>query len=471
MQRTELQGIALLALGLAGLSGCSTPPAYHPPATPVPAAFKEGAAFEKVFTAANPRAAAVPDAWWELFADPVLNNLQTRVVVGNTSLAASAAAVAIAQAAVESSRASLWPTLGLTAGASRSANAVSSPRGTSYSAQASLSNWEIDIWNRLGGAVSAAEARVQASRDDLAAARLSVQASLAQTYFSLRASEAQADVLERSLQALSRSLQLTQNRYQAGVASAADVSQAQTQLKSAQAQVLEARITRAQLEHALASLLGVAPAALSLPRTAALPPVPAVPLQLPSQLLERRPDIAAAERRVAAANAQMGAADAAFFPALTLSANVGYRNNAIGGLFDAPNRFWSLGPSLAYALFDGGSRQAASDSARATYDQAVASYRGVVLSAFQEVEDNLVAAATLQEEEALQKELVAAARKTLEITTNQYTAGTVSYLNVVTAQSAELSAQTALINVQSRRLAALNTLLKNIAGRWDTRPN
>jgi NodT family efflux transporter outer membrane factor (OMF) lipoprotein len=230
---------------------------------------------------------------------------------------------------------------------------------------------------------------------------------------------------------------------------------------------VEARLTRAQLEHALASLLGLAPAEFSLPRTAQLPTVPAVPLQLPSQLLERRPDIAAAERRVAAANAQMGAADAAFFPALTLSANLGFRDKNFGSLFNAPSRIWSLGPNFVYALFDGGGRQAASDSAKASYEQAVASYRGTVLTALQEVEDNLVAAAALHEEEVLQKELVAAAGKTLEVTSNQYAAGTVSYLNVVSAQSAELSAQTSLINLQSRRLAALNTLLKNIAGRWD----
>ena len=465
MPRNELSHTAT-ALAALLLAACSTAPSYQPPATNVPPAFKEGAAFEKVFARANPSAAAVPDAWWELFADPVLNDLQSRVVKGNTSLAASAAAVAVAQAAVASSRASLWPTLGLSAGATRGSTAgiVSS----SYNAQASLSNWEIDIWNRLGSAVSAAEARVQASRDDLAAARLSVQASVVQTYFSLRAAEAQADVLERSLQALGRSLQLTQNRYQAGVVSAADVSQAQTQLKSAQAQALESRITRAQLEHALAALLGLPSADFALVKTAKLPSVPAVPLQLPSQLLERRPDIAAAERRVAAANAQIGSADAAFFPALTLSANAGFRNSALANLFDAPSRIWSLGPSLVFAAFDGGGRQAASDSARASYDQAVANYRGTVLTALQEVEDNLIAAATLQEEEALQNELVTAAQKTLQITTNQYTAGTVSYLNVVTAQSAELSAQTSLINVQNRRLAALNTLLKNIAGRWDT---
>ena len=464
MPRPEMR--FAFSLGLACvLAACSTTPSYQAPTTKAAAAFKEGEAFEKVFAKATPEAASVPDAWWELFADPVLSDLQSRVVKGNASLAANAAAVALAQAAVASSRASLWPTVGVSAGATRSNTGGGA--GSSYNAQASVSSWEIDVWNRLGGAVSAAQAREQASQGDLASARLSVQASVAQTYFSLRAAEAQADVLERSLQALTRSLQLTQNRYQAGVASAVDVSQAVTQLKSAQAQALESRLTRAQLEHALATLLGVTSAEFSLAKTGQLPRVPAVPLQLPSQLLERRPDIAAAERRVAAANAQIGAADAAFFPALTLSASAGYRDKSLGSLFNAPSRIWSLGPSFVYALFDGGGRQAASDSARASYDQAVAIYRSTVLTALQEVEDNLVAAATLQEEEGLQQELVAAAQKTLQITNNQYSAGTVSYLNVVTAQSAELSAQTGLINVQSRRLIALNLLLKNIAGRWD----
>jgi NodT family efflux transporter outer membrane factor (OMF) lipoprotein len=300
-----------------------------------------------------------------------------------------------------------------------------------------------------------------------------VQATLAQSYFSLRTSDALAAVLTQTVAAYTRSLDLTKNRYQGGVASAADVAQAQTQLKSAQAQLVEARLQRAQLEHAIASLLGQAPAALALPppSTGELPAPPLAPLQLPSTLLARRPDIAAAAAQVAAANAQIGAADAAFLPALTLSANGGFRNGGLGSLIQAGNRFWSLGPTLAFAVFDGGARRAASDSAQASYDQTVATYRQTVLTALQEVEDNLVAASLLQEEMGLQQESLTSARRALDIAQNQYKAGTVSYLNVVTAQTTVLSAERSLLDVRNRRLAAVNQLLKNLAGRWGGTPS
>lgn len=457
-------GVALLAAQ--GLTACSSPARVALPKVEVPASFKEGAAF----TLANPGAADVPDDWWTLFNDPVLNALQARLPRANASLQASAAAVALAQAAVGSSRAGLYPTANLSGGINRAANVSTSPRGTSYSVQGGLASWEIDLWNRVGSGVDAATARLQASRNTLAATQLSLQATLAQTYFSLRTSEALAQVLAQTTQAYAKSLELTQNRYQGGVVSAADVAQAQTQLKTAQAQQAEARLQRAQLEHALAVLVGQAPATFSVePRTlaGALPIPPAVPLQLPSSLLERRPDIAAAERQMAAANAQMGAAEAAFFPALTLSVNGGFRNNDLGSLIQSANKFWSLGPSLLWAAFDGGARQAASDSARASYDQTVATYKQTVLTALQEVEDNLIAATVLQEEAALQQEALASARRALDIAQNQYKAGTVSYLLVVSAQTASLSAERSLLDVGNRRLAAVNQLLKNIAGRWD----
>jgi NodT family efflux transporter outer membrane factor (OMF) lipoprotein len=345
---------------------------------------------------------------------------------------------------------------------------ATSPKGTSYNLQGSLATWEIDLWGRISAGVDAAGARWQASRYTLAALQLSLQASLTQTYFSLRAAEASLDMLTQTVQAYTRSLELTQNRYQGGVASAADVAQAQTQLQSAQAQRVEARLTRAQLEHALATLVGQAPAAFSLASVsqAHLPEPPQAPLQLPTQLLARRPDIAAAAAQVAAANAQIGAADAAFLPALTLSANGGFRNNDLGTLIQSANKFWSLGPSLALAVFDGGARRAASASARATYDQTVANYKQTVLTALQEVEDNLIAATLLQEEMDLQQESLTNARRALDIAQNQYKAGTVSYLNVVAAQTTVLATESSLLNVRNRRLTAVTLLLKNIAGRW-----
>jgi len=456
-----------MALGLGvGLAACSNVPKYDKPAMAIPAEFKEAALFAK----ANPAAADVPDTWWTLFNDPVLNELQTRLLPGNPSLQISAAAVATAQAAVGTSRAALFPTVSLSGGVSRVANAASGPKGTTYSAQGGLSNWEIDLWNRVGAGVDAASSRLQSSRATLAAAQLSLQATLAQTYFSLRAAEASKLMLAQTTDAYGKSLVLTQNRYQGGVASAADVAQAETQLKSAQAQQQEAKLQRAQLEHALAVLLGQAPASFVLaPSVLAdgLPTPPAVPVQLPANLLERRPDIAAAERQVAAANAQIGAADSAFFPALTLSTNGGFRNNNLGTLIQAANKFWSIGPSLVLGVFDGGARQAASASARATYDQTVATYKQTVLIALQEVEDNLVAAAVLQEEATLQQEALAAAHRSLDIAQNQYKAGTVSYLNVVTGQAAVLGAESNLLSVRNRRLAAVTQLLKNLAGRWE----
>ncbi len=458
------RGVLTLMVGLVGLAitACSTPPPYQKPAMEVPGAFKESA----LWKAARPDAAAVPDDWWQLFNDPVLNDLQKQVVVGNENLKTSAAQYLVARAALGSSRAGLSPTLGANAGITQGVlPGVATP--TTSNALSATAGWELDLWGRLSGAVSNAEARLQASSADLAAARLSVQALLTQSYFSLRSTEAQAALLERSVTAYQRSLELTQNRYAAGVASAADVAQATTQLRTTQAQLIESLSSRAQLEHAIAGLLGKPVAAFSLARTAALPPAPVMPVQLPAQLLERRPDIAAAERRVAAANAQVGVAQSAYFPALTLSATAGWRGAELGQLLSAPNLFWSLGPALALTLFDGGARQSAVDSAKASVELASATYRQTVLTALQEVEDNLVIATSLEEETVLQSDALNAAERNLDITNNQYKAGTVSYLNVVTAQATALTAERTLLDVRTRRLAAITQLLKNLAGRWE----
>ena len=444
------------------VSGCATPPPYQKPTIEVPTAFKESG----LWKAARTGAATVPDDWWLLFNDPVLTDLQTQVAVGNENLKSAAAQVQIARAALGSSRAGLLPSVGASAGASLGASPGSASTNRAYSAGASAS-WELDLWGRISGNVSSAEARLQASANDLASARLSVQALLTQTYLSLRAAESQAALLQRSIDAYERSLVVTQNRYAAGVASAADVAQAQTQLKSTQSQRAEANSSRAQLEHALATLLGKPAAMLTLPRTAALPDTPRIPVQLPASLIERRPDIAAAERRVAAANAQIGVAQSAFFPAVTLSANAGFRGSDLAQLISAPSLFWSLGPALAATLFDGGARKSAEDSARASLDLASAAYRQTVLTALQEVEDNLTVAASLEEQIVLQTEALTAAQRSLEIANNQYLAGTVSYLNVVSAQATALNAERTLLEVRSRRLVAIAQLLKNLAGRWD----
>ena len=461
MNKINLRLATLLAITLL-LAACTTPPPYQRPTMEVPTAFKESG----LWKSASPSAAAVPDDWWLLFNDAALNDLQNQVIIGNEILKAAAAQVQVARAALGSSRAGLLPAVGASAGGSLSAVPGSSATITSYAAAANAT-WELDLWGRVSGNVSAAQARLQASAADLASARLSVQAILTQTYFSLRAAEAQAALLDRSVAAYLRSLKLTQNRYNAGVSSAADVAQAQTQLKSTQAQRVEASSSRAQLEHALATLLGKPAAFLNLARTANLPQAPVIPVQLPASLIERRPDIAAAERRVAAANAQIGIAQSAFFPAVTLSANAGFRGSDLAQLLSAPNLFWSLGPALAATLFDGGARKSAEESARASLDQVTASYRQTVLVALQEVEDNLVIAASLEEQLALQTDALTAAQRNLDITNNQYKAGTVSYLNVVTAQATALAAERALLDVRNRQLGAITQLLKNLAGRWN----
>lgn len=468
MKPARMHRSAMFVLPLLLLSACAVTRVEPPPAVAAPAQFKETGLWQR----AAGSAPAVPDAWWQLFADPVLDDLQRQLVIGNENLRFAVAQMAAARAQLAASRAPLVPTLGASVSATRSGGASSSSevqRGASNNIAISAgASWEVDLWGRLAQATNAAQASFEASADDLAAARLSAQATLAQTYLALRAAESQQALLERSVAAFRRSLELTQARYQSGVAARSDVLQAETQLKSAQAQGIEAAVQRAQAEHAIAVLLGKPPSALAIARTDALPAAPAVPELLPATLLERRPDIAAAERRVAAAYARIGVADAAFFPALTLSANAGWRATSFADLFNAPSLFWSLGPALAQTLFDGGARRAASDEARASADQATSSYRQTVLVALQEVEDNLVLADRLRAEAALQQEALAAARRNFEIVLEQYRAGTVSFLDVAAAQTAMLSSERSLLELRNRELAAINQLLKNIAGRWQS---
>ena len=468
MKPARMHRSAMFVLPLLLLSACAVTRVEPPPAVAAPAQFKETGLWQR----AAGSAPAVPDAWWQLFADPVLDDLQRQLVIGNENLRFAVAQMAAARAQLAASRAPLVPTLGASVSATRSGGASSSSevqRGASNNIAISVgASWEVDLWGRLAQATNAAQASFEASADDLAAARLSAQATLAQTYLALRAAESQQALLERSVAAFRRSLELTQARYQSGVAARSDVLQAETQLKSAQAQGIEAAVQRAQAEHAIAVLLGKPPSALAIARTDALPAAPAVPELLPATLLERRPDIAAAERRVAAAYARIGVADAAFFPALTLSANAGWRATSFADLFNAPSLFWSLGPALAQTLFDGGARRAASDEARASADQATSSYRQTVLVALQEVEDNLVLADRLRAEAALQQEALAAARRNFEIVLEQYRAGTVSFLDVAAAQTAMLSSERSLLELRNRELAAINQLLKNIAGRWQS---
>jgi len=463
---SRLPSMACAVIVACLLAACATTHVEPPGPVAPEAQYKEAGAWQHA-----PAAPPVPEQWWTLFGDPVLDDLQRRLVIGNETLKSSVAAVSSARAAYEASRSAMYPSLSAGLSATRADNAGSTGApaargpGNTLSLSATAS-WEVDLWGRLSEASRGAQASLQASEADLAAARLSAQALLAQTYFSLRTADTQLALLERSVTLYQRSLQLTQDRYDDGVAARTDVLQAQTQLQSAQAQAADLEAGRAQLEHAMAVLLGVPPSSLGIERNATLPPAPGVPDMLPSTLLERRPDIAAAQRRVAAAYAQIGVADAAWFPDLVLSASGGYKGSSLARLVSAPNLLWSLGASVTEAILDSGQRRLASTQARASADQATAAYRQTVLTALQEVEDNLVLARQLEREAQFQGNALQAAQRNLEITLDQYRTGTVSYLNVVTAQTSALTTESNLLSIRNRQLAAVNQLLKNIAGRW-----
>jgi len=462
--------LAALAVPLALLAACAVGPDYERPAVETPAAFKEG------WKQAEPRDHEDRGKWWEAFNDPLLNRLQEQVDISNQNLARAQAQFRQALALVDSARAAMYPNLtgGVSATRSRaSSTTVAQPSSVPVSRGVVTNRnmpfnaaWEADLWGRLGRAVEANEAGAQASAADLQAARLSAQAQLAQNYFQLRALDAQQQLLEDTVAAYGKSLQLTQNRYAAGVVARADVVQAQTQLKSTQAQAIDIGVQRAQLEHAIALLVGKPASDFSISRAPLDAVPPPVPPALPSALLERRPDIAAAERRMAAANAQVGVAKGAFFPALTLSAGTGFQSASLADWLTLPSRFWSVGTAIALPLFDGGLRRAASDQAIAAYDANVAAYRQIVLTGFQEVEDNLAALRILEQEAGVQDEAVKAARQSVELTTNQYKAGTVGYLNVIAVQGATLSNERAAIDILNRRLAASVLLVKALGGGW-----
>jgi NodT family efflux transporter outer membrane factor (OMF) lipoprotein len=446
------------------LSGCALGPDFVRPKVETPAAFREA---PKNWKVAEPRDLEAQTAWWEFFGDPQLDQLAQDATASNQNIQAAEASYRQALAVIGSSRAALFPNLGSSVSSSRgqSASTTGTPSGARTTDRIGLSSlWELDIWGRLRRSLEASTNTAEATAGDLAAARLSVQSTLVQSYMQLRINDAQQGLLERTLTIYRRSHQITRNRYQAGVASQADVAQAETQLLSTEAQLVDLGIQRAQLEHAIAALTGKLPSDLRLARSDLIPSLPEVPLALPSTLLERRPDIAAAERRVAAANAQIGVAQAAFFPSLTLSASGGYQNSSFADILSAPYRFWSVGPALALTLFDAGARSAAKEQAIAGYDRSVATYRQTVLTAFQEVEDNLAALRILAAEKEIQKNATRAANEFQTLTNNQYLAGTVSFLNVATAQAAALNAERSSLDILNRQLVATVGLVKALGG-------
>jgi NodT family efflux transporter outer membrane factor (OMF) lipoprotein len=475
------QPIALRALTIAVtaavatlLAGCVVGPDYKRPAAEVPASFKEAAPGWKV---AEPADQQDRGDWWTIYEDPQLNALEDKLNAANQTVAQFAATYRQARALVGEARSAYFPTIGAAAGATRSGNGTaSSGSSTTGSSRSGVGNsfnvqldasWEPDLWGSVTRSVNAQKAGQQGAAADLANARLSAQATLAQTYFSLRALDSTQKLLDDTVAAYQRSLQLTQNQYAAGVAARSDVIQAQTQLQSAQAAAIDNGIQRAQDEHAIAVLIGVPASVFTLPPMPLTATPPAVPAQMPSALLERRPDIASAERKAAAANEQIGVAIAAFFPSLTLSATGGFENSVFSQLLTAPSRFWTVGPQLAATLFDAGLRKAQTEAARATYDADVATYRQTVLTAFQDVEDNLASLRILDQEVVVQRQAVDSARQAVAIVTNEYKAGTVAFINVLTAQTTAFIAEQKLESIAGQRMVSSVGLVKALGGGWD----
>jgi NodT family efflux transporter outer membrane factor (OMF) lipoprotein len=486
--------VIAMTLAVSTLGACAMGPDYERPTSSVAQTYKELADWK----VAEPRDGEERGPWWTAFDDPVLDALVQRVEVSNQTLAANEAAFRQARAVVEQTRSQLYPTLSANASVRRTGrgsgsgsggfgnfsgtgtdtlldgntNAVAfSSAGVSNNPQTRYqpsltASWDLDVWGRIRRTIESDVASAQASAADLAAAKLSAQAELATDYFQLRAADEQKQLLEYSAAAYERSLRITQNQYQWGIATRGDVAQAETQLESTRAQAIGVSIQRAQFEHAIAVLAGMPPADLSIaPAELGLVPPP-VPAGLPSVLLERRPDVAAAERRVAAASAQIGVAEAAYFPDITLTSSVGYATTALGSLFDSSNFAWSLGVALAETVFDAGSRSAVVAQARAGYDQAIANYRQTALASFQDVEDQLASLRILEQQAAVQERAVAAAREAERLQLNQYKAGTVDYTSVVTAQQAALSNEQTALTIRQNRFASTVALIRALGGGW-----
>ncbi|MDN5843007.1 MAG: efflux transporter outer membrane subunit [Alcaligenaceae bacterium] len=446
------------------LAGCAVGPDYQRPEIDVGTAYKEAAPVPG-WQPVRADAQAVPADWWRGFSDPQLDRLMDALPQGNLNIAEAEAQVRQAQAALASSRAGFFPSVDAGSSFNRTSQGRPSVKSDVYSLTGAVS-WEPDLWGRVARSVQADEAGVQAGEADLAGVRLSMQSTLAQTYFTLRADDAQLRLLERTVEEYQRALTLTKNRYAAGVASPSDVAAASAQYQNSRTQMIRQGWQRAQEEHALAVLVGLTPAQLTLAPSEQITEVPEVPVGVPSVLLQRRPDIIAAERRAAAANAQIGVATAVWFPDLTLSAQGGFRAGEWAQWLTAPSRFWTLGPALALTIFDGGARQAGVDAARAAYDAQAAAYRQTVLTAMREVEDYLVQSQSLVREQQTQQLALDAARETLRQVTDQYQAGIVDYLSVVQAQTSAFSAEQSAISLQAEHLSATVQLIAALGGGW-----
>ncbi|VWC90752.1 RND transporter [Burkholderia lata] len=455
------------------LAGCSLAPTYRAPAIPVPAAFRETGAWVD----AAPADRLPRDGWWRVYGDATLDRLEPLVARANPDLAAAVARHDEAAALFDEAHAALLPTVGIDAETDRDRQSARRPLRGSGQPDTYESNtleagfgYDVDLWGKVRNAVAAGRDDAQAADDDLASVRLSLQAGVASTYFDLAGLDREADTLAQTIDTYRRAWQLTVSRHRGGLASGLDVSRAQTQLALAQARASDIAARRALDEHAIAALVGASASTFSLPLVAALPGVPSIPTGLASTLLERRPDVAAAERRVAAANARIGVARAAYFPDLSLGLDAGFQSDTFSPWLAAPNEIWSIGPRLAMTLFDGGRRAAGVRNARAQFNEQGARYRAVVLQAFREVEDDLAQLHRLGDESDQDDAALVAARHSLAFAMSRYRDGAVSYLDVVTAQTTELDTQIASLDVDARRLQASVGLVRALGGGWhDTR--
>ena len=466
---TQYWKIAVLAALLC--SACRVGPQYQRPATPVPVALKEIKGNDQ-WKMATPSDALLKGKWWEIFGDPQLNHLEEMVNVNNQNVKQAEAQFRQARALVAANHANYYPTIGSTPAITQTDVGMNVARGAAGTSQSfslpAAASWEPDLWGRVRLSVENAVDNAQVSAADLENVRLSAQALLATDYFLLAAQDMQQTVLKDTIDSYEKNLQLTINRFNGGVASKSDITLAQTQLSGAKAQSTDLRVARAQYEHAIAMLTGQPPASVEIGPTKIAAPPPPIPLAVPSQLLERRPDIAANERLVAAANANIGIAETAYYPTLTLSASAGLLSNNLANLFTYASRSWSAGPSLSQTLFDFGRRGAALQGAQAAYDSTVAAYRQSVLTAFQEVEDDLATLRYLAEEAVQQQEAVEAAQQALNLEIDRYKAGTDSYLSVITTQIIALGDQQTAVTILQRRMSAAVDLVKALGGGWNT---
>jgi NodT family efflux transporter outer membrane factor (OMF) lipoprotein len=462
------------------LAACAVGPDYHRPTAPVPQRFKEAEGWKP----AEPREAASDTRWWSVYEDPLLDSLERQVEVSNQTLKQSEAAWREAVAVAQAAGAQLLPTVGIDASATRSraspvtfssskAGGGTGPR-TAPANVFSLSatgSWDLDLWGKIRRTLEADVASARASLAELAGARLSAQATLAVDYIELRLADEQKQLLEETVAGYERTLTITSNQYKAGIVARTDVIAAETQLEGARSQLIGVGVQRAQLEHAIAVLVGQPPATFSIPQGKLGATVPVTPPGLPSSLLERRPDVAAAERQMQAANAQIGVAIAAYFPSLTLSGSYGFQSSVLPKLLSSPNVAWSVGGAAADTLLDFGSRMYQVKQARAAYDATVASYRQTVLTAFQQVEDALSTLRILEAQYEVADQTVRSANHAVELYLNQYKAGTVAYTSVLTAQTTALTDAQTLLTIRQNRLVASVQLIQAMGGGWSTPPD